>query len=432
MAAPEARDEPERRPGEPRWPRRYTLVALAFAAVFVCYVDRVNISVAIIAMKDAFGWSKTTQGWVMSSFFFGYLFTQILGGRLADRFGGKPVLAAGVLSWSLFTALTPPAAFLGLGALLAARIGMGLGEGVAFPSVYALYARWVPAIERSRAVGLLFSAIPLGTVFAQLATPVLVTSFGWPWAFYAFAVLGLVWWLAWQPAVASDPAAHPRVGEAELRAIRAGVSTETSAKPPALAFLRSSAVWAIIVCHFCNNWGTYVMLSWAPTYFHERLGVDLHAVGLYVMAPSLVSFACLNAAGALGDALIRRGVAVRRVRKAMQTTGFGGVAAALLALTQVDSAPVAVAVMCAGNALGAAVSAGFLSNHLDIAPRHAGTVMGFTNTAGTIPGVIGVLVSGWLVDVTGSWNAVFQLAAAVKIAGLLFFLAFAKGEKQFD
>jgi ACS family sodium-dependent inorganic phosphate cotransporter len=187
-----------------------------------------------------------------------------------------------------------------------------------------------------------------------------------------------------------------------------------------------------VIGHFCNNWGGYVMLSWAPTYFLERFGVDFHAIGLYVMAPSIVSFACLNAAGAIGDRLIARGLAVGTVRKLMQSVGFGGIATALLTLTVVQSAEAAVLVMCFGNLLGAAVAAGFGSNHLDIAPRHAGAVMGLSNTAGTLPGVIGVTLSGWLVDVTGSWSMVFYVAAAVKVFGLLFFLAFAKGEKLFD
>jgi ACS family sodium-dependent inorganic phosphate cotransporter len=175
-----------------RLSQRTILVALSFAAVFICYVDRVNISLAIGPMAEEFGWSKTTSGFVMSSFFIGYLVTQIPGGALAGRFGGKHVLAAGVVLWSLFTALTPPAAFASFWLLLATRIGMGFGEGVTFPSIYALFSRWVPASQRSRAVGLVFSAIPLGTVFAQWATPVLVTEHGWPWAFYAFAALGRV------------------------------------------------------------------------------------------------------------------------------------------------------------------------------------------------------------------------------------------------
>ena len=417
----------------PLRPQRTALIALCFAAVFVCYVDRVNISLAIVAMTQEFGWSKTTSGFVMSSFFIGYLITQVPGGVLAGRFGGKHVLAGGVLFWSLFTALTPPAAYAGFAVLIAARIAMGMGEGVTFPSIYALFARWVPPSGRSRAAGLVFSAIPLGVVSAQLATPLLVTSFGWPWACYAFALLGPLWWMAWQPLTASSPEEHPRVTEAELRELEgAGPAEAPRAAPSTRVLLGSTAVWAIVIAHFCSNWSGYVMLSWAPFYLLERFGVDFHAIGLYVMAPSIVSFLCLNGAGALGDTLIARGLSVEAVRKLMQTMGFGGQTLALLALTQVQTAEAAVAVMCMSSLFGSAVAAGFICNHLDIAPRHAGTLMGLSNTAGTIPGVIGVTFSGWLVDVTGSWSIVFVVAAGIKLFGLVFFLVFAKGEKQFD
>lgn len=417
----------------PRRPHRFTVIALCFAATFLCYIDRVNISVAIIPMAKQFGWDKTAQGTVMSAFFIGYLLTQVAGGWLADRFGGKPVLAGGVVVWSLFTALTPPAAAGGFAALLVARIGMGVGEGVSFPSIYSLFSRWVPAQERSRAVGLVFSAIPLGTVFALLVTPWIVIHFGWPWAFYAFASLGLVWVAIWQAQVTSSPEQSPRVGSVELRAIQAEAgASAASTRPPLSALLGSSAVWAIIVCHFCNNWSGYVLLSWLPTYLTERLDVDLASVGLFAMAPSIVSFLCLNAAGAVGDALLARGIPTRTVRKLMQTIGFGAIASALLVVPHVSSAPLAIAVLCASSALGAAVAAGFGTNHLDIAPRHAGFLMGLSNTAGTLPGVIAVPLSGWIVEATGSWELVFQLAAGVKIFGLLFYLAFAKGEKLFD
>jgi MFS family permease len=412
-------------------PHRLRVVALCFAAIFLCYIDRVNISVAIIPMAKQFGWDKTAQGTVMSAFFIGYLLTQIAGGWLADRFGGKPVLAGGVVVWSLFTALTPPAAAGGFAALIAARIGMGVGEGVSFPSIYSLFSRWVPAQERSRAVGLVFSAIPLGTVFALTVTPWIVIHFGWPWAFYSFAALGVFWVAIWQAQVTSSPEQNPRVSPAELRQVQ-GDAGAASTRPPLSALLGSTAVWAIIVCHFCNNWSGYVLLSWLPTYLNERLDVDLASVGLFAMAPSIVSFLCLNAAGAAGDALLARGISTRTVRKLMQTIGFGAIATALLIVPHVSSAPLAIVVLCASSALGAAVAAGFGTNHLDIAPRHAGFVMGLSNTAGTLPGVIGVPLSGWIVEATGSWELVFQVAAGVKIFGLLFYLAFAKGEKLFD
>jgi MFS transporter, ACS family, solute carrier family 17 (sodium-dependent inorganic phosphate cotransporter), other len=295
------------------WPRRHTVVLLSFFAVFVCYIDRVNISVAIIPMAADLGWSMQTQGLVLSSFFVGYLLLQVAGGQLADRFGGKVVLAAGVASWSLFTILTPPAALLGLGVLIAARILMGMGEAVTFPSIYSLYSRWVPLTERSRAVGLTNSGIPLGTVFALVVTPFIVEAFGWPWAFYLFGMVGGVWYLFWRSAVTATPAAHPAITREELALIEHGATPRAETdRVPWKALLSSMPVWAIIVTHFCNNWSLYVLLSWLPTFVNKGLGVDYAAVGWYTMVPHIASFFFLNIAGNVADRMIASGMPLAR------------------------------------------------------------------------------------------------------------------------
>ena len=79
------------------WPRRYTVVALLALATAICYVDRVNISIAIIPLARDRGYDAAATGLILSSFFWGYIGPQMLGGWLADRFGGKSVLAVGVL-----------------------------------------------------------------------------------------------------------------------------------------------------------------------------------------------------------------------------------------------------------------------------------------------------------------------------------------------
>ncbi len=415
------------------WPRRHNLVFLSFLAVFVCYIDRVNISVAIIPMAADLGWSMDTQGLVLSSFFVGYLLLQVVGGRLADRFGGKVVLGAGVLLWSLFTILTPPAAFLGLGILILTRIAMGMGEAVTFPSIYSLYSRWVPLQERSRAIGLTNSAIPLGTVFALVITPYIVQSLGWQWAFYLFGLLGGVWYLFWHRTVAAIPTDDPKIGAEELEIISAGATPKAAGEAvPWKALLTSMPVWAIIVAHFCNNWSLYVLLSWLPTFVNKGLGVDYAAVGWFTMIPSLASFLFLNLAGNIADRIVAGGMEVGRVRKLMQTIGFGGLSLALMVVGYVETAWMAIAVMAVGNALGAFVTGGFAVNHMDVAPKHAGTLMGITNTAGTIPGIIGVFLSGLILETTGSWVLVFQVAAGVTLFGLVFFLVFSSGKRLFD
>jgi ACS family sodium-dependent inorganic phosphate cotransporter len=82
--------------------------------------------------------------------------------------------------------------------------------------------------------------------------------------------------------------------------------------------------------------------------------------------------------------------------------------------------------------LGAFSLAGYGVNHLDIGPRYAGILLGFSNTAGTIPGIVGVALTGWILETTGSWSAVFGLAAAVYAVGLTCWLTMAEGDRIFE
>ena len=415
------------------WPRRYTLTGLAVIAMFICYMDRVNISIAIIPMADDMGWQPEQQGMVLSSFFLGYLLTQVLGGRLADRHGGKLVLGVAVLVWSLFTFVTPVAAMAGFGALLLARIGMGAGEGVALPAVYSLYGRWLPRHEFSRAIGATFSAMTLGIVFGMAATPWIIVNFGWHWAFYSFGLAGFAWFIFWHKGAASHPDLHPGISEQERALIRRDAAPVTATQaPPWGQLLTTPAVWAIIVAHFCSNWGVYVLLAWMPTYINKGLQVDFNAVGLYAMIPYIAAFLFFNIAGALADRLAMRGWETIKIRKLMQVIGFGGPALILMFVGNVDNVEAAIALMTLANIFIAFNAGAFIVNHLDIAPKYAGVLMGLSNTAGTIPGIIGVYVSGMILGLTGSWTLVFQLAALVYLLGLVFYLMFASGERLFD
>lgn len=75
-----------------------------------------------------YSWDSQTQGWLLGSFFFGYLCTQIPGGYLAGHYGGKIFLGLGVFGTALLTLLTPLAAGLGSHWLFALRALEGFGE----------------------------------------------------------------------------------------------------------------------------------------------------------------------------------------------------------------------------------------------------------------------------------------------------------------
>ena len=409
------------KPPRRRWPPWYTVVLLCFAAAFISYIDRTNISVASIAMKEQFKWTETTKGFVLSSFFIGYLLLQVVSGTLANKYGGKLVLGIAVVWWSLFTVLTPPAAMVSLSALISARIALGLGEAAVFPASINMIGRWVPTASRSRAVALLASGLSLGTVVSLPVTGWLVKAYGWPVPFYVFGVVGLVWATVWFTRVGNG-----RGEDADAEPVAA------SRRIPWGTILRTPAVWAIIVNHFCHNWSLYVMLAWLPSYFKTTFGVTLANAGLLSAAPWLVSFAMANVAGAVADRMIRQGRSPTFVRKLFQGSALSGVAVFLLLVQTAPSPAVGVLLMCGASGSLALCMAGFAVNSFDIAPGYADVIWGISNTAGTVPGIVGVAVTGWLVERTGSYTTPFFVTAMVAAAGAAVFVKFGSGDKLIE
>ncbi|HTY56749.1 MAG TPA: ACS family MFS transporter [Candidatus Binataceae bacterium] len=412
------------------WPRRYIVVGLFFLSTVLCYIDRVNISVAIIPMARDRGYDPAAQGVVLSAFFWGYLVSQLLGGWMADRFGGKPVLAFGVAIWSLATFLTPPASA-SFTTLLMVRVLLGIGEGVNFPAIHSLAARWTRVSERARTLALNLSGIHLGSVLALVATPPLILALGWPAVFYVFGALGAVWLIAWSVMAANSPEDSPAVTSHELAEINADrPQVERVGSVPWRRIFSEKAVWAIILAHVCNNWGLFILLLWMPTYLHRMLGVPMARVGNYALIPWLATFITSNLGGWACDGLLARGWSVTAVRKLMQTLAFSLGAMPLLILPAIHS-PAAAVVLLTISAMSSALAfSGFGVNHLDVGPRYAGVLMGISNTAATVPGIVGVAITGVILQATGSFAMVFYLTAAIYFIGLGGYLLWGSGEQK--
>jgi ACS family sodium-dependent inorganic phosphate cotransporter len=415
----------------PAWPRRYTVVALFALATALCYVDRVNISIAIIPLAHDRGYDAAARGLVLSAFFWGYLWPQMPGGWIADRLGGKRVMIAGVALWSAATFFTPPAAALSFGALLAMRAALGAGEALNFPAVHSLAARWTPASERARAIALHFSGTALGTIIALLASPWILIHLGWPAVFYVSGASGLLWLIAWWIKAADSPEDCAGVSPEELALIQAGRPAAPFATAiPWRGIFTEKAVWAIVIAHLCNNFGFYIILLWLPSYLHHVFAVPMERLGTFAVIPYVAAFAMQNLSGWMADGLHRRGLGLSAVRKLMQGAAFtiGGLPLLALPAIHTPQAAIALATLSlAGTGMG---TGGFATNHLDIAPRYAGILMGLSNTFATLPGIIGVAATGFVLEKTDSFAAIFYLIAAVYAAGLVAYVTLASGERK--
>jgi ACS family sodium-dependent inorganic phosphate cotransporter-like MFS transporter 5 len=78
--------------------------------------------------EGAFTWDAEEQGIILGAFFYGYVITQIPGGYLAEKYGGKWLFGVGTLVTAILTLLTPLAAKAGSGVFISVRVLMGLGE----------------------------------------------------------------------------------------------------------------------------------------------------------------------------------------------------------------------------------------------------------------------------------------------------------------
>ncbi|PNH05045.1 putative anion transporter 4, chloroplastic [Tetrabaena socialis] len=445
-----------------------TVLVPTALALLLCNMDRICLSVAIMPMAQEFGWPASLQGVIQSAFLWGYMATQLAGGSLADRHGGKLVLAGGIAWFSVASLLLPAAltpatvaAGLTVPAVLLSRFLVGLGEGVALPAMSNLVATYVPPGAKARALGFCFTGFHSGNLAGLILSPLLLMTYGWRGLFYTFGALGLpllFMWLKVVPAspTIAQPAAPPFAASLTAAATDVAPSTDEAqaaagAEPApepgpssasaggvrrsvtASQLLTSSATWAIIVVNVVNHFGYFIYLNWMPTYFNKALGFDLRSSSFTAFLPWLVMAAGSSASGFLADTLVARGVPVVTVRKALQSVAFLVPAVALLVLAQPGITP-AVAVGAMTVALGTTSlgQAGFVANMSDIAPAHAGKMFGLCNTFGCLSGIVGVTAVGFIVEATKSFAPVFQLTSALYVAATVVWNLYCTADKVFD
>ncbi|KAF8672090.1 hypothetical protein HU200_049774 [Digitaria exilis] len=414
---------------------RAKVVALVAAIMLICNADRVVMSVAVVPMAAQYGWSSSFVGIVQSSFLWGYVFSSMVGGVLADKYGGKKVMAGAAALWSLATILTPWAASHSTIMLLVVRALFGLAEGVAFPTMSTFLPKWFPTQERATAVGISMGGFHLGNVISFLATPIIMSHIGLTGTFAFFASLGYLWLSVWMLNVESDPIDSRTISKSELQYILAGRtgSKVQGSKCPSLRELYSKTeFWAVTIANVVNNWGYFVLLSWMPVYFKTVYNVNLKQAAWFSAIPWAVMAMSGYVAGASADFLIKSGFNIGLVRKIMQSIGFMGPGVSLLSLRFAQTPTVAAVLMTISLSLSSFSQAGYFCNIQDIAPKYAGSLHGLTNGIGTVAAIVSTVGIGYFVQWLGSFQAFLTLTAALYFSATVFYNVYATGDLVFD
>jgi MFS family permease len=382
------------------------MVALLALAVLLNFVDRGAIGIAAPLMSKALGLSALQFGIAASAFFWTYGLAQPFIGMAADRWPAARVLAVSVALWALATLLTSLAA--GLAMLIMLRLMLGLGEAALFPVTSKLIAEHVPHHRRGLANAVISAGLELGPAIGTLAGGLILARYGWRWVFFGFGVVTLVWLVPWIAHAARLPQArHGGAG----------------APPSAIAALLSRrSLWVMGVAHALANYGFFFVAIWLPTYLVKSRGLSIPTMTLLATATYVAQALAALGWGHLADVLVRRGGAPSAVKRWLcvvaELGSIGAIAGIALAT---GPGQLLAALIVTGVFLGCLPTMVYALGQIHAGPRDAAGWIGVQNAIGSLSGVIGPVVTGAIIDATGSFAGAFAFAGLVCAAGAAMF-----------
>jgi MFS family permease len=390
--------------------QRHYVLGLLVLFFAITYLDRVCISVAGPRMQEDLHIGPVGWGWVTGMFTLAYGLFEIPTGMLADRIGARRVLTRIVLWWSAFTSLTGTVSSFYL--LLLTRFCFGAGEAGAFPNSQVVVSRWFPASQRAGIAGVFLTASQIGGALTPLLVIPIQMRYGWRASFYIFGGLGAMWSIAWYAWFRDSPAEKRGVtpeelvetGEQRLGSAHGGFPWKTTFHSPTGLALMGLAFSYVYVYNFFQTW------------FHTFLvkGRGFSEGSLLLSALPFVVAGSANLLGGFSsDALVRR-LGARRGRRSLGVFGLGCASVFTIAAMLTHQQTMTLVFLSLVYGAIAFQQSGAFGVCLDVAPRHAGTMMGLMNMAAQAGGLVGSLAFGYIVKTFGSYDAPF-----VPMVGLL-------------
>ncbi|XP_076624577.1 putative inorganic phosphate cotransporter isoform X1 [Colletes latitarsis] len=429
---------------------RHVQVILMAFSFMSCYAIRVTTSVTLEAMTNAstanpdfeeFPWDNKIKDNILSSFFWGYVCTQIIGSIIAQRWGAQKLFSLAVFICGVATLLVPVAAtYSGWEAVCVTRVIAGLCQGTVLPCLHTLLSKWAPVEERGRMSTFVYAGGWIGNVICLLSSGLLsASSLGWPSCFYSWGSIAIICGSLFFIIGKESPAVHSSIPQDEKEYIETSLGiteTEETLSTPWFAMLTSLPMWALLITQAAQNWGFWMLLTKIPSYMGSALGFDIKKNGIVSSLPYLTAWICSFPISYISDCLIKRNIfTIQTSRKVCNTIGQWIPAVALICLGYVDkeNPEIAVVLLVIAVACNIAVYCGHNVNHMDLSPNFAGTLMGVTNTAANVCSILAPLTAGIIVDDPTNvlqWRNIFFLSAVIYFLGNLIFILFGTSKIQ--
>lgn len=389
------------------------------------YATRTTMPLLMPAVASEKRLSKTDAGTILSSFFWGYCLSQIYGGYLSDKYGGQRVIFVSSIFWSIITIAMPNLIDLtsnfptfALPFIVVVRIINGATQGVYFPALSSITSQNLSETERGNFFSMLTTGSAFGTLTTGLLGTFLLDFFGWAWVFQVIGFMALSWTLLLR---------YYTISSERQRVINISSSTSLCHKVaghniPWLQILRSHHLWACVIGQACEMNCFFVLLSWLPTYFSDNF--PQRQSYLVNFLPWSFVPPCTLAAKYLTESLLAKKYQLTSARKIVQSICFAGQCLSLMVLMRTKNFTASLLCMSLIIGLTGFHAAGVTVNPQDLSPNYSGSVFGFMNTIGATVGFLGVYLAGHILELTSSWNTVFNMLVTGNVIGLVVFVLF--------
>ena len=394
--------------------RRFArIIPIAFLMYTIAFMDRINIGLAIPSMSKALHFDPTIAGLAFGIFFIGYLFLQIPGGHLAERWSAKWFIFILLLVWGCFSILT--GLVRNVTQLLAVRFLLGVTEGGVWPATLVLLAHWFPREERARANNLWMLCLPVASVVVSpLSGLILATTHDYRLLFLYEGIPPIVWAALWALLIHDRPGDAGWITAAEREHLEARLAREREDRDrPDLATYRqalsSPVTWLFCSIYFFSTIPGYGISSFLPSLL-KQAGLSIGLVDVVTALPYLVAIAGLLAVGYASDRSMtrRRWIAIPAL-----VMGIGIVASAVLQARPVVST---VILILAGFGLYSYLGPFWASVDQIMPAETSGGAMGLVNAVGNLGGFVGPYLVGFLDTATGTFTSGFLFLGLCALA----------------
>ncbi|HVZ10244.1 MFS transporter [Rhodopila sp.] len=396
---------------------QWIAIALATGAIALNYIDRSTLAIGNLPIRQEFGLNATAIGALQSFWSITYAICQVPIGFALDRLGPRYLIGFALVLWSAAQAAGGLAAT--YTQLMWARIALGATESPAFPGAVRITSDWFHVKDRGKPTGFYNSGGSIGPAIAPPLLTFLMLSFGWRVMFIAMGAAGLLAAVAWFK-LYRDPAKtelEPR-DEAYLRANREAEAPVELRNWGRL--FRFRPMWGLMLAAFCGGYAVWMYQTWLPAYLEMQQHISIAKTGFLAMIPLCFSVLGALAGGWFTDRLARSDMDLIASRRLPSILGLLLSGLCTIVATQAGNATEAVICISAAMFFLSAGIAGKWTLITAVAPQsYCTSVASIQNFGGYLGGTASPLITGMVVDMTGSFVAALAIGAGMTILGAM-------------